>query len=96
MPNIAVKDRQSLLDIGMQESGTAEAAFSLATLNNLSVTEDLLNRQIVLSAPVIDKATVTFFKKENRSPATAETLLPEDERDEGIDFWTIEEDFIVD
>lgn len=93
MPIIQARDRQTLLDIAMQESGTAEEAFALAVANGLSVTQDLYNTQQLVSTPVVNALVVNTFKRENRKPATGETLLSDD--DEGIDFWAIEEDFII-
>jgi hypothetical protein len=40
-------DRQSLFDIAVQAMGSAEAAFELAMLNDLSVTDDLIVGQPV-------------------------------------------------
>ncbi|MCW3088938.1 MAG: hypothetical protein JWP81_7 [Ferruginibacter sp.] len=94
MSTVTVRDRQTTVDIAMQEAGTAEACIAVAEGNAMSVTDDLFTGQLVKTTPVIYAETVKTFFKENRHPASAETLL-DNAGLEGIDYWAVEVDFVV-
>ena len=70
---ITVLPNQTLLDIAIQEYGTAEAVFLLAQENRISPTERL-NAGMVLKRPdVIKNKDMENYCKANRvSPATLE------------------------
>ena len=72
-PMITVLPNQTLLDIAIQEYGTAEAVFLLAQENRISPTERL-NAGMVLKRPdVIKNKDMENYCKSNRvSPATLE------------------------
>lgn len=92
-----VKDRQTLADIALQYSGAMEAAFELAELNGIGMTNDLSDgQQLEIPKTAADAAVVRRYKVKGVEPATA--LSEEDLSalaQEGINFMGIEIDFIV-
>lgn len=92
MADIKIKDRQTLLDIALVASGSLDSVFDLAIENNISVTEILVDGNIldISRLDVINANCVTKYQKEGISPATE--LSSEDLRNittEGIDFMCI-------
>ena len=70
-----VLEGQSLFDIAIQSCGSAEAAFDLAVLNGVSLTDDVT---VDLSVPVvIDADVASYFAKKNIQPATAAGIIPD-------------------
>lgn len=94
MQDITVRDRQTVVDIAIQEVGTVEASIEVAEANGISITDDLLTGQILKPAAVVFGETVKTFFKENRHPASAETIL-ENAGLSGIDYWGVENEFVV-
>lgn len=92
MPTVSVREGQTLWDIAIQESGSIEAAFELAELNGLSVTDDLIANQVLTTATIRDSEIVTFFSSKNRKPASA---IGKKVRPGGIDYMQIGNDFKV-
>jgi len=94
---ITVLAKQSLLDIAIQTRGTISAAFELALLNKVSVT-DVIEVGTVLNYDVTTENTdiLGYYTKKNIKPATAlsaEDLLNEKQR--GIGYMQIGKTFIV-
>lgn len=99
MKTITVLNNQSLLDIAIRHCGTIEAITDIAILNNLSITNELSPGEII-KIPDYDygyQNVVNFFEDNKKEPATAlssaDKLIIEGES--GIDFWIIEDNFIV-
>ncbi|RMF03586.1 MAG: LysM domain-containing protein [Bacteroidetes bacterium] len=90
MASTTVKVGQTLEDIAIQHLGSAEAAFSLAVVNDLEYTEQLLPGMVLILQEVYDKRVQRVYNQQGWKPANAVTLL-----EEGIDFWGIEVDFEV-
>jgi hypothetical protein len=69
------QDNQTLLDVAIQYCGDAAAAFDIALLNDLSLTDDTFD-EVLLSAPV-NKRIVEYYSNNNINPATSgeETIL---------------------
>ena len=65
-----VKNLQSLLDIGIQASGTAEAAFDIAILNDLSLTDIVAVGSKIQVSQVQNRRVATFFRTNELFPAT--------------------------
>lgn len=87
---------QSLLDLAIQHTGTAENAFDLALANGLSLTDDLeAGESIQLIAYGIqqNKDILNYYTAKNIQPATAITAAVE--QPQGISYWAIGVDFIV-
>lgn len=90
MQVIIVSELQNMMDVALQNTGSLEATFDLAVLNNISVTEDLAAGSDMFYETVVNKAVVAAF---NTKPATrdvAPQLLPG-----GIGYMQIMTDFIV-
>jgi hypothetical protein len=89
-----VLDRQNLLDLAIQQYGTAEAAFELALANDISLTDDLVAGQELLFKPVeaSNKAIADYYANRQLKPATGLSI---EDTAGGIEFMGIEIDFIV-
>lgn len=91
MGRAIVKPGQTLADISVQHCGGLTAWAELATMNGLSMTASLSPGQSLALPGPVDKRTVALFKSSGLAPA-AGTVLP---YGDGIGFWVIENDFIV-
>ena len=91
-----VKERQTLLDIALQTSGSVEAVMELAKQNGLSITDELSDGQVLEVKEVKDVAVVSHYEINCIVPATEAS---DEERSamayEGIGFMAIENDFVV-
>lgn len=96
MGTVIVKDRQTLLDIALQTSGSMEAVVDLALANGLSITDELSDGRVLETVEVIDAAVVERYEINGIFPATEAS---DEERSamawEGIGFMAIENDFVV-
>lgn len=101
MRQVPVYDGQSFLDISLQEYGTAEGVFHLCEANgqqpdDLPVPGTMMNipdfpaTKNDVARQVFQKAIIPVTLKLNAGEEGEETDKPE-----GINYWGIEEDFIV-
>jgi hypothetical protein len=67
---IPVIQGQTFFDIAIQEFGSVEAAFQFATLNGLSVTDDLVPGALFQKTTVINKNILGYYQNKNIKPAT--------------------------
>lgn len=101
LPNnmsVTVSSCQSLFDLAVQYTGTAQTALEWAMLNGISLTEDLQVGQQLTPPDVTDQQVVLTFQVGKLIPASSITqsqILEVLDQQEGIDFWGIEYDFIV-
>ncbi len=99
MQVIKTGEGQTLLDIAMQYTGDVSRAVEIAHLNGLQLTDDLeAGMELQVPEAAIDKQYIAeAFAENDLHPASGETELPnaDDEVLEGIDYWTIEDDFII-
>lgn len=65
-----VKRGQSLIDIAIQECGSAEAAYNLATLNGLSVSDSPVPGSNVDVPGVLNGAVSSLYLQRGIVPAT--------------------------
>lgn len=96
---VTILNSQTLQDIAIQYCGTLEALFDIAFLNNISVTEELSPGQI-LNIPQVDygfQEVVNYFLINKKQPATALTqeMIFIIEGNTGIDYWALENNFII-
>ena len=63
--------QQSMLDIAIQTSGSAEATFALALANDLSITDDLSAGQELQTVAVVDRDIFGYYRNKALTPATA-------------------------
>lgn len=89
---IKVLSRQSLLDLGVQHAGGAEAAFDFALRNGFSIADDLEVGTLLDSAPTVNRNVRDYFANNRLEPATS---LSAGEVEEGIEFWYVEYDFVA-
>lgn len=94
-----VLNNQTLFDVAIRHCGTVEAAAAIAIINNVSITQDLLPGQL-LELPTQyygNVETVNYFKTNKIDPATALTEAQKvlNEGNSGIDYWQIENNFII-
>lgn len=95
-----ILNRQSLLDIVLQECGSLDSIFSLAEQNGIAVTDDLpAGKELEYTLEdITQKQVVISLANRGIKPATAisSDLLSDGELLlEGVEFWGIEYDFIV-
>jgi hypothetical protein len=92
---LTVGEGQTLIDIAMQFLGDASRAFEIADLNGLSITDNLTPGQtLIIPEPAIDKIKIVAAFA-GLQPASMDDENVLDEVFDGIDYWAIEEDFIV-
>ncbi len=66
-----VLEGQTVIDIAVQESGSAEAAYRIARQNGISLTDDLQPMLQIETPEVVDKQVATYYANRNIKPATA-------------------------
>ena len=88
---------QTICDIAVQELGDAERSMEVADLNGLSLTDDLtaVNTLLVPDYNTSKTNIVNLFSDPANAPASADVSGGADSKKEGIDYWIIENDFIV-
>lgn len=91
---ITVKARQTLLDIALQETGSAEQALQIAIDNNIPVTCKFKSGE-TLKVSAIEKGrdVLEVYHEKRIIPATAPSI--QQETLGGIEYMGIEIDFIV-
>lgn len=95
---VTVLNRQTLLDIALQECGTFESALKVAERNGLNITDDLQPGQTleILPEDIEKKGIVNTLAAGGIKPATA--ISEGDIKAapyKGIGYMAIERDFIV-
>jgi len=97
MKQVKILFGQTLIDLAVQELGDASRAFELAVLNGLNISDDLIAGQEILvpEAAREKKAVVLLFTDKANAPASADITGELKTQAEGVEFWTIEKDFIV-
>lgn len=70
MDKIKVKDRQTLLDVALQVSGSVEAVMDLSIANGISVTAMLEDGEELTLARVVDGTVVERYEVEGVCPAS--------------------------
>lgn len=90
---------QSLLDLAVQHTGTAENAFDLALANNRSITDDLeAGDWLIANSQELkaNKDILSYYQAKKLQPATAISGdYSTDNSLQGIDYWAIQMDFVV-
>jgi hypothetical protein len=91
---IRVLSGQSIFDLAIQSAGSAEAAFEMALLNGVSITDDLAGMELTEPAPM-NRLAVNYYKQNGILPATSDLPDFEAPEREGIGYWAIGNDFII-
>ena len=99
MAKVTVSYGQTWLDIAMQELGDVERVMELTLLNGRSLTDSLQAGE-VLNVPDFDvskRRLIQLFANSANKPASGESFNADDAVSigEGIEFWAIENDFVV-
>ena len=99
MNKVTVSYGQTWLDLALQELGDMERAIELAQLNNRAITDDLQAGEELL-VPDFDsekRSIIQLFRNKANRPASGDTFIAADPGSdgEGIEFWAIENDFVV-
>lgn len=69
---VKVLEGQSLLDVAIQTSGTVEAAIDMATINGMSITDDLECMEL-RTVSIVNRLVQQYYEKRAIKPATAIT-----------------------
>lgn len=88
---IRVMESQTLLDIALQEFGSIEAAFALAVLNGMSLTDELTAGDLLHRTSIFNKKIVAYYSDKNIRPATGSIISTLG----GVGYWAIETEFLV-
>lgn len=104
MAKVIVLEGQSLFDLAVQECGSIEAAFAIAELNGLAITDELeVGSTLIVPGPVARQIS-DYYQAHGLKPATDATSTGsgdgegggiDDLLDDGIDFMAIEVDNVV-
>lgn len=89
-------DRQSLIDVAIQTSGSVEAAFDLSAKNDVAISQELAPGAELETVAAVDKTVLSRYEARNIRPATELSAADlEAVPYGGIGFMGIEIDFIV-
>jgi hypothetical protein len=93
---VKVLEGQSLFDLAVQACGSVESVISMAGLNDLAITDVLIAGSVIGTPETLSKSVSEYYRMKGMRPATAVTISAMDNlRDEGIDYWAVEIDFVV-
>lgn len=85
---------QSFIDMVYQETGSFEGIVEAAVLSGKSITEDIEIGEIILTEKVVNSSMKNILQK--RKPATGVSHTGNQTNQlQGIDYWIIGTDFIV-
>jgi len=85
---------QSLFDIALQTTGSVEAAFDMALLNLIAITDDIEAGRELIKVSVINNQITSYYSDKNIKPATfIQGSIGDDIG--GIEYWAIETEFLV-
>lgn len=91
-----VLEGQSLIDVAIQCCGSAEAAYEIAVLNGLSITDDLAAGRELNIPTAVNATIVSYYTQKGIKPATGITTEAENALiGEGIEYWALEYDFVI-
>jgi hypothetical protein len=93
-----INKHQTLIDFAIEHCGDANKAIEIANLNNISITDEVAAGTNLIIPEVKDSTAtsiINHFQKNNIVPASSIDVAVGEEEEEGIDYWAIEEDFII-
>lgn len=93
-----VRQGQNLLDIALQSTGNADTALDIALANGLCLSDDLTVGQPIdiVDTLAVNENVRNIYRTQTIYPATGITTAnTADAPFEGIEFWAIEYDFII-
>jgi len=85
---------QTLFDIAVQTAGSVEAAFEMALINSIGITDDLVPGTNLSPVGILNKQIAAYYRNKNLMPATG---LQGEIGDDigGIEYWAVETEFLV-
>ena len=89
---ISVLQGQTIFDVAIQEFGSVEASYPLATLNGMSVTDDLVPGMLLQKTSIVNKIITSYYSDKALKPATGGVVVSSIG---GIEYWAIETEFLV-
>ena len=82
------QEHQTLLDLAIQSCGSAEAAFELALLNGVSITDDIeAGAEMHGRASVLDVDVLNYYEQKGICPATSVGVIPDLIPDALVETW---------
>jgi len=85
--------QQSVFDIALQYHGSIESVFDITKANNLSIDEAVPgNLLLTMSDKPINRMIVDYYKENGIKPSTG---FVEGQLQEGIGYWAIGVEFII-
>jgi hypothetical protein len=93
MRTATIDKHQTIIDVALQECGNADAAFDIAALNGIEITDDIAPGTELLLPDVVDKKKVKYLSDAGLKPITGPLII--DDAQEGLEFWVIERDFVI-
>lgn len=92
---VIVLNNQTIADITIQEKGNISAWFDIAIANDMSITQVVSIGQILnVDGEPLDIEIVNFYSNRQIKPATGINIT-ETPSQNGINYWTVGQDFIV-
>jgi len=86
---------QTLTDLTLQQLGDEERLFEMADSNGVSITDDVpIGTEITYPTIALDKKKIATVLQTSK-PASEVVVSSGEETQEGIEYWTTEQDFIV-
>ena len=92
--NVTVLSGQSVLDLAVQTTGSAETALQLAIANEMSITDALPAGTDVVAVSVANKPVYDYYQNRQLKPATG-VISEQLTIRRGIGFMGIGVDFVV-
>lgn len=94
MTTIKVLYNQTLADIAIQYLGDADRAVELAELNGVGISDELeAGQEMLIPDPDPESDNIVWtFRNQALAPSSGDG---EEHKPEGIDYWQLENDFIV-
>lgn len=71
------KQHQTIIDLAIQSCGSAEAAFELALLNGVSITDEIAVGETVYTPSVQDVDVLNYYTQKAICPATSVGVIPD-------------------
>ena len=92
---VTVLNGQSVFDLAVQAAGSVEAAFDMADLLGTSITDELPVGARIEASTTLNRQIAEYYRVNSIQPATGITAADAPALQEGVEFWTVEYDFVV-
>lgn len=89
-----IQKHQTIIDLALLNSGSLEAFFEIALLNGLELTQEVNPGTNLLMPEIVERRPVNYYQERGHIPITG-VIDNEELAGEGLEFWAIENDFII-